>query len=702
MRCVANLLFISTLVASAQTLRVGTAEVVISPPAGTPMAGYYSTRLSTGVHDDLHAKAIVISSGDRQAALVACDLVGIPPAVIEEARELIQSDTGIPGANVMISATHSHTGPLIPGGGAREGAYGGDLEIARQYRKELPRKIAESVRLAHSHLTSARVSFGKGREDSISFNRRFFMKDGTVGWNPGKLNPNIVKPAGPIDPDVPVVFFESETGEPLATYVNFAMHLDTVGGLEVSADYPYTLATLLGKVKSPGMLTLFTIGAAGNINHLDVKSAAPQKGHEEARRIGTILAGEVVKTYARLEPVRSAKLHFFHRDIPLNLARLETGDLERANAIVKQLDAGKTAPFLDTVFAFRVLDTVARHGKPLDAEVQVITLGDQIAWVGLPGEIFTELGTAIKQASPFPLTIVVELAHGPVTYIPNAAAFPQGNYEVVSSRAAEGSGEDLALWAKWLLRQLYSPRQEAIAPRETISLFNGRDLEGWYTWLKDGKLKDPHKVFSVVDGMIRISGEEWGGLTTRRMYRDYHLIVEWKWGSATHGIREGKARDSGILVHGVGEDGAYSGTWLESIESQVIEGGTGDFILVGGRRQPSLTVRVREAQNGELYWDQNGKFITRDKGRFDWYGRDPEWKDVTGFRGKENVENPAGEWNRSEVICVDDTIQNVLNGKVVNYGTNSSHTFGKIQLQSEGAEIWIRRVELQPIPVTQQ
>ncbi len=296
MRWLATLLLSLVSAASAQTLQVGTAEVVITPPVGIPMAGYYSTRLMKGVHDDLHAKAIVISSGDQRAALVACDLIGIPPAVVEEARQLIQTSAGIPGDNVMISATHSHTGPLIPGGGAREGAYGGDLPIARQYRADLPARIAESVRLANAHLSPARVAFGKGHEDSISFNRRFFMKDGSVGWNPGKLNPNIVKPAGPIDPEVPVVFFETLAGEPLATYVNFAMHQDTVGGEEASSDYAYTLSTLLGRVKRPGMITLFTIGAAGNINHIDVKSAAPQKGNEEAARIGTILSGEVLKT----------------------------------------------------------------------------------------------------------------------------------------------------------------------------------------------------------------------------------------------------------------------------------------------------------------------------------------------------------------------------------------------------------------------
>jgi len=175
------------------------------------------------------------------------------------------------------------------------------------------------------------------------------------------------------------------------------------------------------------------------------------------------------------------------------------------------------------------------------------------------------------------------------------------------------------------------------------------------------------------------------------------LIVEWKWGGPTHGIRAGKARDSGILVHAVGEDGAASGTWLESIESQVIEGGTGDFILVGGKKQPSMTAEVREGARNELYWQEGGKPVTRDRGRYDWYARDPEWKDVEGFRGKEDVEKPVGEWNRSEVICDGDTIRNLLNGKVVNYGTGASHTFGKIQLQSEGAEILIRRVELLPL-----
>jgi 3-keto-disaccharide hydrolase len=691
------ILFAAASIASAQGLRVGAAQVSISPPPGTPMAGYYATRLSTGVHDDLHAKAIVIASGLHRVALVACDLVGIPPGVVEEAREIIQKADGIPPAQVMISATHSHTGPLIPDGGARANAYGGDLEIARRYRAELPRKIAESVRLADAKLMSAHVSFGRGREESISFNRRYFMKDGTVGWNPGKLNPNIVRPAGPIDPELPVVLFESEKGEPIATYVNFAMHQDTVGGLEVSSDYAYTLSTILGRVKGAGMITLFTIGAAGNINHLDVKTSDPQKGHGEAARIGTILAGEVLKTYARLTPLTGASLDATSSVISLEPARLEAGDLGRAQSFARQLDSGATVKFLDTVFTFKALDTAARAGKPLPAETQLIALGDQIAWVGLPGELFTELGAAIKRASPFPLTIVAELAHGPVTYFPNDAAFDQGNYEVVTSRAARGSGERLVAAAKGLLNEAYGPRRKAVAPAETMVLFNGRDLDGWYTYLRDDKYADPKAVFTVKDGALRISGEEWGGIATRQMYRDYHLVVEWKWGGPAHGDRATKARDSGILVHGVGEDGAASGIWLESIESQIIEGGAGDLLMVAGKRQPWLTGRMRPGNGAELYWEESAPPVARDRGRFNWYGRDPEWKDVLGFRGRQDVEAPTGEWNRQEVICDGDTIRNILNGKVVNFATDSSHTFGKIQLQSEGAEIWIRRVEIGPV-----
>jgi hypothetical protein len=237
-----------------------------------------------------------------------------------------------------------------------------------------------------------------------------------------------------------------------------------------------------------------------------------------------------------------------------------------------------------------------------------------------------------------------------------------------------------------------------VKPARPAKIFNGRDLTGFYTFLEHGKYDDPKAVITVRDGMIRISGEEWGGLTTKDAYREYHLRVEWKWGAKTWGDREGKARDSGILLHGTGPDtGGRRGYWLQSIEYQVIEGGTGDLILVQGETTPALTAEVREEPDGEVYWQKGGKSLHTDSKRINWYGRDPKWHDILGFRGRRDVEHPAGEWNVSEVLCDGDSITAMLNGKVVNHATQASQAAGKILIQSEGAEIFIRHFEIGPV-----
>jgi hypothetical protein len=233
--------------------------------------------------------------------------------------------------------------------------------------------------------------------------------------------------------------------------------------------------------------------------------------------------------------------------------------------------------------------------------------------------------------------------------------------------------------------------------KEKIVLFNGKDLTNFYTWLKGiGKNKDPKKVFTVQDNMIRVSGEVFGCFTTEKEYENYHLVVEFKWGKKTFPPREKATMDSGILLHCVGEDGAAGGSWMESIECQMIEGGTGDFILVGGKGKPKLTVRA-EKRGNQWYYNPKAEPKEFTGGRINWYARDPNWKDVLGFRGKDDVENPAGEWNTLECVCAGDKITNILNGKVVNEGTNASHTRGKILFQSEGAELFFRKIELLPL-----
>lgn len=236
--------------------------------------------------------------------------------------------------------------------------------------------------------------------------------------------------------------------------------------------------------------------------------------------------------------------------------------------------------------------------------------------------------------------------------------------------------------------------------KDVIELFNGENLDGWYTWLRGiGKNKDPQNVFSVEDGKIKITGEIWGCITTEKEYENYHLITEYMWAGPTSGTRVDRARDNGILIHSTGEDGAYSDTWMYSIEVQIIEGGTGDFLVVGDKSENfAITSPVADEKQGSSYiYDPDGEMVTIHGGRINWWGRSPDWKDVINFRGSQDVEKPVGQWNRLEVIASGDSVTVILNGVEVNKTYNVKPTKGKIQIQSEGAEILFRRVDLIPL-----
>jgi len=443
----------------AEELRVGAAAVSITPPVGIGLAGYYFERGADGTNDDLFAKALVLDMDGVKAALVSLDLISTTRQMVEAARREIEKVTGVPGANVMICATHAHTGPVLAERGQREDAQGGAAQMTQKYSSGLPALIAESVRRAAERLEPARASAAAVMEPNLSFNRRFHMRDGSVGWNPGKLNTNIVRVAGPVDPEVSIIYFEASPGKspvkPLATYVNFAMHPDTVGGAKFSADYPGALARRLAEYKGPDMLTLFANGACGNLNHINVNWAGPQSGPQEAARLGTILAGDVFKAWMQLKPVAPGTLRVSTEIVRLPLPELKPGAAGRARETVLRYGMKDNRGFMEKVEAYKILDVAAREGKPHEVEVQVIALGGEVAWVSLPGEIFVELGLAIKQASPFRHTFIAELANGAIGYIPNRPAYLEGNYEPVSARCAAGSGELLVESAVRQLRALF-------------------------------------------------------------------------------------------------------------------------------------------------------------------------------------------------------------------------------------------------------
>lgn len=434
--------------AQAGELRIGTAIVDITPEPGTPMLTPMvrpSVKLAEPAHDPLCVRAIVLESGGVKAAIAACDLTSIPNHMFAQAKAEIAAATGIDRSHVMISATHTHTAPQI-----RKQLLGKVDDAARAksiaYIDALPAKMGEAIIKAHGQLKPAVVSAGIGRETSISFNRRFMMKDGTVMTNPGKdkpeLHEQILRPAGPIDPDVGVVSFESTEHAPLATLVNFALHLDTDGGGAPTADFPATLHKTLAEARGAEALSLFAIGAAGNINHynlLDPKGPIRVKGHAESARIGGILAAEVLRTLPRMQPLENAPLRVASETVTIEMPR------EKGAALAAQHQNAET-------FYDGEVTVTNRNGKQtFEAEVQVIALGNELAWVGWPGEMFTEFGLAVKNASPFKYTMVHELANTSIGYVPNLRSYPEGGYEATYTRCAPGTGEMLVATATELL-----------------------------------------------------------------------------------------------------------------------------------------------------------------------------------------------------------------------------------------------------------
>lgn len=235
---------------------------------------------------------------------------------------------------------------------------------------------------------------------------------------------------------------------------------------------------------------------------------------------------------------------------------------------------------------------------------------------------------------------------------------------------------------------------------ELIHLFNGKDLDHFYSYLRGiGLDKDPNDVFTIRNSTLRVSGENWGTLMTRKEYDNYHLIVEYRWGDETMGDRAKNARDSGVWVHSIGEEGARGDAWMLGIEVNVIEGGTGDLLVIGdGSDTFAATALVRPDDTPNRYvFDLNGEAITLHEGRINWWGRDPGWQDVKGYRGSQDVEKPRGQWNRLDIYTIGRNISVILNNVLVNQASQVRPNRGKIQIQSEGAEIFYRRIDLIPV-----
>ncbi len=251
-----------------------------------------------------------------------------------------------------------------------------------------------------------------------------------------------------------------------------------------------------------------------------------------------------------------------------------------------------------------------------------------------------------------------------------------------------------------------------------IKLLDGNESHGLYTWLKDTSYSDPRKVFRIENGTLHISGEGLGYIGTKDEYRDYRLVLEFRWGKHVWGSRKHRTRDSGLFLHAVGRDGNFidaqyhadypfssdgkpsAGEYMTSIEAQMIEGGVGDLIVIQGKGIDGRLMPVAltaEVTRGNVWKKGAERRTFSTTSCIQWFGHDPDWKDVTGFRGKDDVESPLGEWTRMEVVCRGGHIVVRVNGAVVNEATDAQPSAGKILIQCELTELHVRRWELWPL-----
>lgn len=439
-------------------MKVGFAQIKINPPLGTPLGGQLHDgkpwgRHATGILDDLYASAMVLDDGKNQVALVACDILVFSDIVVKKARESIEKKSGIPKENTIISATHTHSGPLTAD------IFGGTAD--QKYIDFLIEKVGEVTKCAKSIMKDARIGIGIGVVQGISFNRRFIMSDGTVETHPLKGDKRIVKPEGPNDPQVGVIYAEDLEGNLLGVIVNFTCHPTCIEreNQMVSSDYPGFISKTVQAVKGDNVVVLFTNGAEGNICQVDVLNLERKEvGRNWASKMGIVLGAETLKVIELTSPSPECKIGIKRKTIKIPIREVPTEELIESRRILKEEKAlsrpilgdygsenvGQTlsteevlhSPEYRQMWAQeRILIYEIRKNSPtIDVEITALILND-CALVAIPAELFVEFGIEIKEKAKERAVFIIGLANGYVGYIPTRHAFQRvGGYETILAR----------------------------------------------------------------------------------------------------------------------------------------------------------------------------------------------------------------------------------------------------------------------------
>jgi len=428
------------------TLKAGSASANITPPLGTRIPGGFRPRYAENVDDELFAKAVVIDNGTTRIAIVTCDLIAIPERIADAAKARIADRCDIPAAHVMVNATHTHTAVAIAD------LLGVDEDPG--YTEWVPLKIADAVELAVWRLKPARVGFASVDEERITFNRRWHMKNGTVRFNPGIENPDLVRPTGTIDPELAMMYVEAtDDGTPISAVANFSLHyIGTDNGNALSADYFGHFDRLMQHYLGDTCISLLWNAASGQINNTDFSGRTKwtASGHQQAVKMANVLAGHFIVEKQLMEMHETLDLSGDLATLTFQRKEITAEDLEVAEQVLSvpqgTYDAYETGPFswvvgepipqaLVDVYAHEC-QRLAKLPTQMTAPVQVIRLGEA-AIVALPGEVFVETGMNIKSKADANPTFLVSLANGYIGYIcTDKALLEEGGYETWAAKSS--------------------------------------------------------------------------------------------------------------------------------------------------------------------------------------------------------------------------------------------------------------------------
>lgn len=414
----------------------------ITPELGDKIVGGFLPFPSTHVHDELHARCLVLDDGTTQLALVVCDLLGLHRSLSHEARRLIEAETGIPPAHVLISATHTHSGTNAHSTDPR--SYISDMELS-PYQRFVARRIADGVRRAQNLLRPAEIAFGSIEAPEHVFNRRWHMKEGTappnpfgkrdaVKMNPPGGSPDLIEPAGPTDPRVSFIALREPAGRLISIYSAYSLHyVGGVGSGHISADYygmyASTLASLIPEAaEDPPFIAMMANGTSGDINNVNFRHPRPrQPAYAQMRHVATDLATRVHRSLSDLQWTPAAPLAARYRELGVRWRSVEPALLQWARETQANAPRIQGKVDLSATYAARVL-SLAEASPQTHFPVQALRIGSILIGTS-PCETFAETGLEFRQRSPHQHSFMVELAHGYYGYMPTPRHFPLGGYE---------------------------------------------------------------------------------------------------------------------------------------------------------------------------------------------------------------------------------------------------------------------------------